>query len=142
MLKESEALELIECLWLKFNEIVYLRNAHSAKYFAGFPIGFNICVGGQDQNGNDFSNELSHMFLKAQEDIGLPQPNLSVRLHEHTNDELLNMRFELFLREVECHNFSMIRQLLRRWKIWVYRILMPWIMRLWVVWNLQHKAII
>ena len=56
MLKESEALELIECLWLKFNEIVYLRNAHSAKYFAGFPIGFNICVGGQDQNGNDFSN--------------------------------------------------------------------------------------
>lgn len=89
MLKESEALELIECLWLKFNEIVYLRNAHSAKYFAGFPIGFNICVGGQDQNGNDFSNELSHMFLKAQEDIGLPQPNLSVRLHEHTNDELL-----------------------------------------------------
>lgn len=89
MLKESEALELIECLWLKFNEIVYLRNAHSAKYFAGFPIGFNICVGGQDQNGNDFSNELSHLFLKAQEDIGLPQPNLSVRLHEHTNDELL-----------------------------------------------------
>ena len=89
MLKENEALELIECLWLKFNEIVYLRNAHSAKYFAGFPIGFNICVGGQNQNGNDFSNELSHLFLKAQEDIGLPQPNLSVRLHEHTNDELL-----------------------------------------------------
>lgn len=89
MLKESEALELIECLWLKFNEIVYLRNAHSAKYFAGFPIGFNICVGGQDENGNDYCNELSHLFLSAQEDIGLPQPNLSVRLHSHTNQELL-----------------------------------------------------
>ena len=38
MLKENEALELIECLWLKFNEIVYLRNAHSAKYFAGFQL--------------------------------------------------------------------------------------------------------
>lgn len=83
------ALELIECLWLKFNEIVYLRNAHSAKYFAGFPIGFNICLGGQDEEGNDFSNELSHLFLRAQEDIGLPQPNLSVRLHASTNDELL-----------------------------------------------------
>lgn len=89
MLKEDEALELIECLWLKFNEIVYLRNAHSAKYFAGFPIGFNICVGGQDENGNDFCNELSHLFLSAQEDIGLPQPNLSVRLHSKTNQELL-----------------------------------------------------
>ena len=89
MLEESEALELIECLWLKFNEIVYLRNAHSAKYFAGFPIGFNICVGGQDENGNDYCNELSHLFLSAQEDIGLPQPNLSVRLHTNTNQELL-----------------------------------------------------
>lgn len=34
----QKALELIEALWLKFNQIVYLRNAHSAKYFAGFPI--------------------------------------------------------------------------------------------------------
>lgn len=29
-----------ECLWLKFNEIVLLRSSHSARYFAGFPIGF------------------------------------------------------------------------------------------------------
>lgn len=88
-LTQESAQELIECLWLKFNEIVYLRNAHSAKYFAGFPIGFNICVGGQDKDGNDYSNALSHMFLTAQEDLGLPQPNLSVRLHESTNQELL-----------------------------------------------------
>lgn len=89
ILTRDEALEIIECLWLKFNEIVYLRNKHSAKYFAGFPIGFNIAIGGVDENGNDFSNELSHLFLEAQEDLGLPQPNLSVRLHEHTNDDLL-----------------------------------------------------
>ncbi|MBB5182805.1 glycyl radical protein [Catenisphaera adipataccumulans] len=88
-LTEDEAQEIIECLWLKFNEIVYLRNKNSAKYFAGFPIGFNIALGGVDENGNDFSNELSHLFLNAQEDLGLPQPNLSVRLHKHTNDALL-----------------------------------------------------
>lgn len=86
--KES-ALEIIECLFLKFNQIVYLRNAGSAKYFAGFPIGFNIAVGGQDENGNDYVNELSHLLIQAQEEIGLPQPNLSVRLHEKTNQELL-----------------------------------------------------
>ena len=89
ILNDELALEIIECLWLKFNQIVYMRNAHSAKYFAGFPIGFNIAIGGVDENGNDFSNELSHLLLKAQEDLGLPQPNLSVRLHENTNDELL-----------------------------------------------------
>ena len=49
ILTKDEALEIIECLWLKFNEIVYLRNQHSAKYFAGFPIGFNIAVGGVDE---------------------------------------------------------------------------------------------
>ena len=89
MINDQEALEIIECLWLKFNQIVYLRNKNSAKYFAGFPIGFNIAVGGVDENGQDFSNELSHLFLTAQEELGLPQPNLSVRLHEHTNEELL-----------------------------------------------------
>ena len=88
-LTKEDALELIECLWLKFNEIVYLRNKNSAKYFAGFPIGFNVAIGGQDQEGKDYCNDLSHLFLDAQEDIGLPQPNLSVRLHEHTNDALL-----------------------------------------------------
>ena len=76
-------------MWLKFNEIVYMRNSGGAKYFAGFPIGFNIAVGGQDEEGNDYVNELSFLFLKAQQHIGLPQPNLSVRLHEGTGEDLL-----------------------------------------------------
>ena len=88
-LDADAALELIECLWLKFNQIVYMRNAHSAKYFAGFPIGFNVALGGVDDEGRDFSNALSFLMLQAQKDLGLPQPNLSVRLHEGIGDELL-----------------------------------------------------
>jgi formate C-acetyltransferase len=88
-LDDRRALEIIECLWLKFNQIVYLRNSHSAKYFAGFPIGFNVAVGGRREDGSDASNELSYLFLKAQEHIGLPQPNLSARLHKNSPDEFL-----------------------------------------------------
>ena len=88
-------LEIIESLWLKFNEIVYMRNKNSAKFFAGFPIGFNIAVGGQDENGEAFENELSYLFLKAQEHIGLPQPNLSVRLCEKTSDKLLKQAIKV-----------------------------------------------
>ena len=88
-LDAEDALELIECLWLKFNQIVYMRNAHSAKYFAGFPIGFNVALGGVDDEGRDFSNALSFLMLQAQKDLGLPQPNLSVRLHEGIGDALL-----------------------------------------------------
>lgn len=89
ILDDNKALEIIECLYLKFNEIVYMRNSNSAKFFAGFPIGFNIAIGGQDENKNDFVNELSFLFLKAQEHLGLPQPNLSVRLHTGTSEKFL-----------------------------------------------------
>ena len=80
ILTNEKALELISILWLKFNEIVYLRNAHSAKFFAGFPIGFNVAVGGVDVNGNSAENELSYIMLEAQKILGLPQPNLSARI--------------------------------------------------------------
>ncbi|MCD7894306.1 MAG: formate C-acetyltransferase/glycerol dehydratase family glycyl radical enzyme [Erysipelotrichaceae bacterium] len=89
IIDDQYALELLECLWLKFNQIVYLRNQNSAKYFAGFPIGFNIAIGGVDENGNDTYNELSLLCLKAQEHLGLPQPNLLVRLNKNTSHELM-----------------------------------------------------
>lgn len=86
----SKALEIIEALWLKFNQVVYLRNSNSAKYFAGFPIGFNVACGGQTLSGEDASNELSFLFLKAQEHILLPQPNLSVRLFKGSKREFVD----------------------------------------------------
>ena len=89
-LDRAGALELIEALWLKFNQIVYLRNSHSASFFAGFPIGFNVAFGGRDEAGRDESNDLSYLFLEAQAHVLLPQPNLSARLHEHTPDALLD----------------------------------------------------
>ena len=88
-LTKQEALEILECLWLKFNQVVYLRNQNSAKYFAGFPIGFNIAIGGVDEKGNDTYNDLSLLCLKAQEHLGLPQPNLSVRLNKNSSHELM-----------------------------------------------------
>ncbi|MFW6181205.1 MAG: glycyl radical protein, partial [Spirochaetota bacterium] len=85
-LTRDEALELIEALWLKFNQVVYLRNAVSATYFAGFPIGFNVAVGGRGPDGEDATNPLSYLFLRAQAQVALPQPNLSARLHEGSPD--------------------------------------------------------
>lgn len=89
LMSQQDALEILECLWLKFNQIVYLRNQHSAKYFAGFPIGFNIAIGGLDENGQDTYNELSMLLLKAQYHLGLPQPNLSVRLNKDSSHEFM-----------------------------------------------------
>jgi len=90
LLTEQDALELIEALWLKFNQIVYLRNSNSARYFAGFPIGFNIACGGQTDDGRDASNDLSFLFLKAQSHILLPQPNLSARLFKGSDEAFVD----------------------------------------------------
>jgi len=88
-LTQAEAQELLEALWLKFNEIVLLRSSSSARYFAGFPIGFNIALGGQCADGGDATNRLSFMCLRAQADLGMTQPNLSIRIHEDSPDAFL-----------------------------------------------------
>ena len=86
----SSALELIDAIFIKFNQIVYLRNARSAKYFAGFPIGFNIAIGGQTENGGDAVNDLTFLFIKAHDHVRLPQPNLTARLHNSSPEEFVN----------------------------------------------------
>jgi len=80
-ISESDALELMDALYIKFNQIVYMRNAQSAMYFAGFPIGFNVTIGGIDSSGRDATNSLSYLMLKSQDHVRLPQPNLTARLH-------------------------------------------------------------
>lgn len=95
ILKVEQALEIIEALFIKFNQIVYMRSSTGAKYFAGFPIGFNIAIGGQKDDGIDASNELTFLFLKAQEHLGLPQPNLSSRIFSGSDEHFLTRSAEV-----------------------------------------------
>lgn len=74
--------ELLESLWVKMNDVVLLRSASSAKFFAGFPTGYTILLGGQNTLGHDAETPLSQMCLDTYQDILLPQPNLGVRVHE------------------------------------------------------------
>ena len=85
----AQAQVLLEHLWLQFNSVVMLRSSASARYFAGFPIGFNVVLGGQRPQGGDATNALSYMCLRAQADLGLPQPNLSIRIHRDSPQQFL-----------------------------------------------------
>ncbi|MDA8226433.1 MAG: formate C-acetyltransferase, partial [Desulfitobacterium hafniense] len=76
--------EVLRSLWLKMNDVVLLRSEDSAKYFAGFPTGYTIILGGLDQRGRCAVNELSYLILDTYWDIRLPQPNLGVRINEFT----------------------------------------------------------
>ncbi|KJY82925.1 formate acetyltransferase [Vibrio galatheae] len=74
--------ELLESLWIKTNDIVLLRSSSSAKFFAGFPTGYTILLGGLSQTGKSAVNALSSLCLDAYQSVQLPQPNLGVRVNE------------------------------------------------------------
>ena len=81
--ESPEALqELLESLWVKMNDVVLLRSTGSAKFFAGFPTGYTILLGGLNEIGLSAVNELSSLCLDAYQNTQLPQPNLGVRVNE------------------------------------------------------------
>jgi pyruvate formate-lyase/glycerol dehydratase family glycyl radical enzyme len=88
-LDRDRALELLDCLWVKFNEVMKLRDQTASIGFGGYPLFQNLIVGGQTPEGRDATNELSYLCLEAARRTRLPQPSLSVRVHGGTPPEFL-----------------------------------------------------
>ena len=85
----EEAQELIDCIWVKLNDINKVRDAASADGFAGYGMFQNLIVGGQDIHGLDATNDLSYMCLEASMHVPLPQPSISIRVWNGTPDSLM-----------------------------------------------------
>lgn len=83
------AQELIDCIWVKLNDLNKCRDAASAEGFAGYSLFQNLIAGGQDSQGNDVTNDLSFMCIEASMHVFLPAPSLSVRVWNKTPDEFL-----------------------------------------------------
>lgn len=79
---KEELKEHLEAFYIKTNDVVMVRSSHSAKFFAGFPVGYTALLGGLTYEGRSSVNELSYLCLEAYKDIQLPQPNLGVRVNE------------------------------------------------------------
>ncbi len=91
---ENRLRELLLCFWIKTNDVVLIRSRNSAKYFAGFPTGYTITLGGLTDNGRSAVNELSYLALDTYQDILLPQPNLGVRINELIEPSFLSKTAE------------------------------------------------
>ncbi|MBE6930371.1 MAG: hypothetical protein E7463_08830 [Ruminococcaceae bacterium] len=51
--------------------------------------GWNVCISGSDEHGNDETNELSYLVLELVTDMGYQTPNLTMRVHKNTPDALM-----------------------------------------------------
>ena len=85
----ESAQELIDCIWVKLNDLNKVRDAASAEGFAGYGLFQNLIVGGQDEYGLDATNDLSYMCMEAQMHVRLPQPSLSIRVWNGSPHSLL-----------------------------------------------------
>ncbi len=83
------AQELIDCIWVKLNDLNKCRDAASAEGFAGYSLFQNLIVGGQDKDGVDVTNDLSFMCITASKHVFLPQPSLSIRVWNKSPHALL-----------------------------------------------------
>ncbi len=88
-LSREFAQELIDCIWVKLNDLNKCRDAASAEGFAGYSLFQNLIVGGQDKEGADVTNDLSFMCITASKHVFLPQPSLSIRVWNKSPHDLL-----------------------------------------------------
>ena len=89
------AQELMDCIWVKLNDLNKCRDAVSAEGFAGYSLFQNLIAGGQNKEGEDVTNDLSFMCIQASMHVRLPQPSLSVRVWNGSPHEFLIKAAEL-----------------------------------------------
>ncbi|MEO2238474.1 glycyl radical protein [Dorea sp. YH-dor226] len=94
-LKREFAQELMDCIWVKLNDLNKCRDAASAEGFAGYSLFQNLIAGGQNKDGVDVTNDLSFMSIQASMHVMLPQPSFSVRVWNGTPHEFLIRAAEL-----------------------------------------------
>ena len=73
IITDEQVVELLENVFIKLQDDIV-----------------NICIGGQNKNGECEINPLSYCILKAVGNCNVPGPNLSLRLTENTPDEFLD----------------------------------------------------
>ncbi len=89
------AQELMDCIWVKLNDLNKCRDAASAEGFAGYSLFQNLIAGGQNRNGEDATNDLSFMCIDATMHVMLPAPSFSVRVWNKTPHEFMIRASEL-----------------------------------------------
>jgi pyruvate formate-lyase/glycerol dehydratase family glycyl radical enzyme len=89
-LTEAEALELLQCFYIKVSHSIPLFDADVSLAFAGMTAFANTVVGGTDGAGHDATNPVSYLAVEAMRQVNTQQPNFGVRIHVGTPPEFLD----------------------------------------------------
>lgn len=86
---KERALEIIECFYIKCNELNKLRSWPDTEFFMGYQMFINLAICGQTQDGKDATNDVSRLCIQACRELKLITPSVSVKYFDGTTDEVL-----------------------------------------------------
>lgn len=92
---QAEAQEILDCFWMKFEEINKVRNSEIVGCYSGYLTNQSITLGGVDSHGRDVTNAITYMCLESQKSVYLRSPQLAIRVHNNTPYKLLNKAVEV-----------------------------------------------
>jgi formate C-acetyltransferase len=92
---KEEALELLECLWLKIEDVGELSIPASTGTQIGALAWQNFTLGGIKEDGSDATNEMSYLMLDATMACRTREPALILRYHDKTPSALIDKALEL-----------------------------------------------
>ena len=88
-ISKGKARELLALFCIKINELAMRFSFEDVKTAAGLNVLSNITLGGITKEGEDAVNELSYLFLEAEQDVRLHAEEFVIRIHKNTPDSFL-----------------------------------------------------
>lgn len=85
ILDADSAEELLECLWVKFNETNEFLPAAKEPYVSRQA----LTIGGVNAQGLDATNDLTYLTIKVHGSVNMHQPSFSLRCSVYTPDQIL-----------------------------------------------------
>jgi formate C-acetyltransferase len=87
-LTREQAMELLECLWLKLAEVNRVGE-EIYSYMGGYQLWIHVTLSGQTADGDDATNALSYLMLDVTGNMKLPKPTVSARIQKRTPETFL-----------------------------------------------------
>lgn len=94
-LTKEQAQELLECLWLKVEDVGELVVPGGAGVGVGALAWQNFALGGLKPDGSDASNEMSRLMLDTTLSCRAREPALILRYHDNLPDDLIDKAIDL-----------------------------------------------
>lgn len=116
----NEAFELLQLLWVKFNELGLIYSPTLSAIYGGVAALQAICIGGVDENGNDITNDMTYLVLDVAAEMKSPEPTIALRYHDGTPRKLLSRAVDVIRTGVgypAFFNDKAILPLLDRWAV-------------------------